>query len=182
MRLGQTVGLTQRSVWFDKLPKIFNWYETIINKFTPVGKAFKYVNRIGQLKTKIYWEIRRCPEAGIDAQEQAIAGLEEMGLQGRSEFFSTGGLEFDAMVGDLERMMVDSKYLIQIAEDFEYEIDDDFQNPILPTLMRGRRRKKKKGKNAKWVAVTDTKNRELGLVQEIYTYFGRNLVWPKIET
>ena len=152
------------------MPKIFNWYETIINKFVPAGKAHKYVHRIGQVKTKIYWEIRRCPDAGIEAQEQAVAGLEEMGLQGRSDIFSLGdsGLEFDSMVDDLERMMMDDAYLMEVAEDFEYEANDDFETPLLPKLMRGRRRKKgkKKGKNAEWVAVSDTKNRELGRVHK----------------
>ena len=104
------------------MPKIFNWYETIINKFTPPGKAGKYVHRIGQLKTKIYWEIRRCPDAGIEAQEQAVAGLEQMGIQGRSEILGMdsdmGGFEFDAMVDDLARMMVDDGYLMEISEEF----------------------------------------------------------------
>lgn len=188
--VGQTIGISrqlERAVWFDKLPKIFKWYETIIDKFVGKRKSGKYKHRILKLRKKMYWEVQRCPEAGIEAQEQAIAGLNEIGFHSRSGNFSnpTG---FDVMYENLAQMMVDQNYLKQVSDDFEYEVNDDFETPLVQKTIghqwtsRGRRKKhrpgnlagnrpgnrpgKKPGKNAQWMAITDTKNRELAKVQK----------------
>ena len=71
--------MLERAVWFDRLPKIFNWYESIIEKFIPNSKVGKYQHRVKDLQKKIYWEITRCEDAGIDAQEQALFGLNDLG-------------------------------------------------------------------------------------------------------
>ena len=79
-------------------------------------------------------------------------------------------------------MMTDENFLISVSENFEYEYDDDFENPKLgKTLMRGKRRKKgkkseslgnrpgkKPGKNSQWKVLTDEDNEELGKVRISY--------------
>ena len=70
--------MLERAVWFDRLPKIFNWYDSIIEKFIPESKVGRYQHRIKDLQKKVYWEITRCDDAGIDAQEQALFGLNDL--------------------------------------------------------------------------------------------------------
>lgn len=75
--------------------------------------------------------------------------------------------------------MNDKTYLITVSENFEYEYNDDFENPNLSkSLMRGRRKRKKQnkageagnrpgkkpGKNSEWKVLSDENNEELGKV------------------
>jgi len=170
-------ALSERAVWFERLPKIFNWYTTIIDKFTPPGKARKFSHRILDLQKKVYWEIRRCPDAGIDAQEQALAGLEQIEELGRSDFRPFRGEDFGFAFDELSKMMHDDQYLKKVSDDFEYEDNDDFQNVGLSMqFARGLARrkgkgaignrpgKKKPGKNTQWKVMTDNDNQELETV------------------
>ena len=54
----------ERAVIFNRLPKVFNWYEIVITKFVRGKKAGKYIHRVNELKQRIVWETDRCEAAG----------------------------------------------------------------------------------------------------------------------
>ena len=54
----------ERFVNFQRLPKIFEWYKTLVSRFVRGKKVQKYTHRINDLHKRIVWEAERCPQAG----------------------------------------------------------------------------------------------------------------------
>lgn len=169
-----TPKITQRALVFNKLPKIFNWYEKIITSFsTEKSRTGKYIHRIKDLKKKIYWEIERCPQAGLEAKEQANNGLIEMGQ--RSNFMEFDDIEiiddFQILLGDIENMITDEAYAEEAASLFEYEYNDELQQPSdLDIFSRGKKQKKSKktkkkknkhNRNDEWILTNQNQQQRL---------------------
>jgi len=172
--------MDERLVMFGRLPKVFNWYNILIDKFIPAKKAGKYKHRVGQVAQRIEWEINRCEMAGPEANKND----NQRGVDELLESFK-GDYE------DLDSLFNDPDFLAKVVDEFEYEDDDILETPYEDTERRvswntagkgkkkkgkGKKKKgsgkgnrptsnnKKPGKDAEWKATSQVKNDELQTV------------------
>merc|ERR1712048_881769 len=139
----------ERLVNFNRLPRVFEWYKTVIGKFVRGKFVGKYQHRIDQLYQKIVWETERCPKAGPTANQNK-----------NGRFADEDNLildDFEKSIAELEQMMSDDKFLVEVSKNFEYEENDDLYTP--DDQSSGRKignRPTKPGKDTEWKATTMT--------------------------